>query len=392
MAAGCIFIRMTLLSPLDALGPAFRRAREVLAQPFRLGFFLKIALVAALTQPSFYSTSISYPIQGVQMSVLSKLGRHNSFVAPESGNQFQAAPGWAALGLVAVVALVLIGLAIWIGFAYLYCRLRFTLFDLVVYKRGRVRQAWSGYGRQAWRYFGLVILVSLAFMVVAVLLAGPALLNFIRVIRPFAAAGPNANPMPFLGAMLPFLAVIFALAAMWAVVDALIQDFLLPPMAIDDAPLESAFGRFFALLKRDFGSVFVYVLLRFAVGIGLTWILMLILFMGLAVAGFAIFGIGMLLYHALWTSTLGQVVCVALAIMVGLVAIAVYLMAIVSVYGVAAVFKQSYAVYFFGGRYPALGDRLEPPMAIPTVEPLPPLPPPEFPPMTPPIGEAPPVW
>jgi hypothetical protein len=384
---------MTLLSPLDALGPAFRRVREVLAQPFRLGFFLKIALVAALTQPSFYSACISYPIQGAQMSVMSRLGRHSSFTAPEYGNHFQSASGFAALGLVAVAGLILIGLVIWIGFAYLYCRLRFTLFDLVVYKRGRVGQAWSGYGRQAWRYFGLVILVSLAFMVVAVLLAGPALLNIIRVMRPLAAAaGANPNPMPFLGAMLPLIAVIFALAAMWAVVDALMQDFLLPPMAIDDAPLESALGRFFALVRNDFGSVLVYILLRFAVGIGLTWILMLVVLIGVAVAGLVIFGIGMLLYHALWTSMLGQVVCVALAIVVGLIVVVVYVATVVSVYGVAAVFKQAYAAYFFGGRFPALGDRLEPPAAAPMAIPAPPSPSQELPSMMPPLGDAPPVW
>src|SRR5271170_44227 len=60
-------VRMTSLSPLDALGPAFRRTREVLAAPFRLGFFLKIALIAALTQPTFYSATISYPIRGGQI-------------------------------------------------------------------------------------------------------------------------------------------------------------------------------------------------------------------------------------------------------------------------------------------------------------------------------------
>src|SRR5271170_1747188 len=60
-------VRMTPFSPLDALGPAFRRTREVLAAPFRLGFFLKIALIAALTQPTFYSATISYPIRGGQI-------------------------------------------------------------------------------------------------------------------------------------------------------------------------------------------------------------------------------------------------------------------------------------------------------------------------------------
>jgi hypothetical protein len=385
---------MTPLSPLDALGPAFRRTREVLADPFRLGFFLKIALIAALTQPSFYSASLSYPIQGANfLFVLGHPRRGFGTNFPSYGSQFMAGSGVAALGISVIVVLVVIGLALWVLLAYLYCRLRFTLFDLIVYKRGVVGRAWAAYGRQSWRYFGLVMLVSLAFLVIATLIIGPAMLNFIRIVRPLATAGPNANPFPMLGAMLPFLAAIFAVAALWAIVDALMQDFLLPPMAIEDAPLESAFGPFFALLRANAGSVVIYILLRFAVGIGLTWILMLVLLAGLFIAGLAIYGVGMLLYHALWASMVGQVICVALAILVGLVVVLIYALAIISIYGIAAVFKQSYAAYFFGGRYAALGERLEPPPAAAIIEASePPALPPSPPPGAPPLEEAPPVW
>jgi hypothetical protein len=382
---------MTPLSPLDALGPAFRRTREVLASPFRLGFFLKIALIAALTQPSFYSASFSYPVQGAQFAALRGLGHRSVSGIPSYGSQFQSVSGFAAAGLAVVVVLVIVGLALWVGAAYLYCRLRFTLFDLVVYKLGRVGQAWSRYGRQAWRYFGLLILVSLGFLVVATLVIGPTLLNFIRVVRPLAASGPNANPFPLLGAMLPFIGSILVVAFLWAVVDALMQDFLVPPMAVEDAPLESAFGRFFRLLKAEPGAVAIYVLLRFAVGIALTWALMLVLFAVLVAGGLLLFGAGTLLYHALWTSLVGQVICVSLAIVVGLIVVAVYLLAIISIYGTAAVFKQAYAVYFFGGRYPELGERVEPPAPLVAAEVFE-APPPAPPPGLPPLNDAPAVW
>jgi hypothetical protein len=389
---------MTLLSPLDALGPAFRRTREVLGVPFRLGFFLKIALIAALTQPSFYSASITYPIDGLQFGVGAHAGHRSMLMSPLGASHFAAPQGLAAVGLAALVVAVVIGVAVWVLLCYLYCRLRFTLFDLVVYKRGQVGRAWSAYGRQSWRYFGLVILVSLGFLVVALIVLGPAVLNLVRVVKPLVmgshtVSGPAADPFRIFGAMLPFMAGMFALIVLWAVVDAMMQDFLLPPMAVDDAPLESAFGRLFALLKTNFGSVIIYLLLRFAVGIGLTWIPMLVFFLVLVVAGLAVFGVGSLLYHALWASMAGQVICVALAIVVGLIALVVYLVAIVSIYGTAAVFKQSYAAYFFGGRYAALGDRLEPPplAAVEYSEPSP-----VFPsapqPAIPPLEDAPPVW
>jgi hypothetical protein len=384
---------MTPLSPLDALGPAFRRTREVLTTPFRLGFFLKIALIAALTQPSFYSASITYPVDGLQFGIGARASRHAMFMPTAGANHFAISHGLAAFGLAALIVGVVVGVVVWVLLCYLYCRLRFTLFDLVVYKRGLVGRAWSAYGRQSWRYFGLVILVSLAFLVVAAIVVGPALFNFIRVVRPMGAAGLNVNPFSMLGAMFPFLLAVFAVALLWAVVDSLMQDFLLPPMAIDDASLESAFGRFFTLVKANFGSLVIYVLLRFAVGIGLTWILMLALFLILLVAGLAIFGIGALIYHALWASAVGEVVCVALAILVGLIVVVVYLMAIISIYGTAAVFKQSYAAYFFGGRYAALGDRLEPPppSQAERLEP-PPISSLAHPSATPPFEETPPVW
>src|SRR5277367_2125038 len=248
---------MTPLSPLDALGPAFRRTREVLASPFRLGFFLKIALIAALTQPSFYSASISYPLQGLQFAALHKAVHRPGFAASGYGSQFIGGSGLAAFGIVALLTIVVIGLALWVLFSYLYCRLRFTLFDLVIYKRGQVSKAWSAYGRQSWRYFGLVILVSLAFLIVTAIVVGPAIVNFVHVAGPLTAAGANMNPFALMGAMLPLLFAIFAVAALWAVVDSLMQDFLLPPMAIEDAPLESVFGRFFTLLKASPGAVVI---------------------------------------------------------------------------------------------------------------------------------------
>ncbi|MGA8163296.1 MAG: hypothetical protein WCB76_20985, partial [Acidobacteriaceae bacterium] len=54
---------MKPLSPVDAISPAFSRARTILTppspspgqpSPFRFWFFLKIAVIAALTQPNVY--------------------------------------------------------------------------------------------------------------------------------------------------------------------------------------------------------------------------------------------------------------------------------------------------------------------------------------------------
>jgi hypothetical protein len=385
--------RMTKLSPADALGPAFRRVREVMAAPFRLGFFLKIALVAALTQPGFYSVMISYPMQGAQTAAGAAM-RHrlpmNYSGAGGSGLAF-IMPG-AVAGIAALTIIFFIGLVVWILSTYLFCRLRFTLFDLVVYRRGRVREAWAKYGRQTWRYFGVVLLASLVFLILLAATAGP---FFIRMMKEAARIGahggnPNANPWPMLASMFPFLGICLLIGLLWMLVDAVLQDFVLPPIAIDDAPIEGAFSRFLALLQADFGSVVVYLLLRFIVALGISWALMIGVFMILGVGGMGGLAVGFALYRLMWAGGIGmRVVFIAIVAAMALVLIAVYLVAMAAVYGTVAVFKESYAAYFFGSRYSGLGDLLEPPppdeslVAVRIEPPLPPLPP---------WSEPPPVW
>jgi len=381
--------RMKKLSPADALGPAFRRVREVMAAPFRLGFFLKIALVAALTQPGFYSVIISYPMQGVQFAAGAAMHRpgHMNF-GPNGATT--AAVGFGGFAAFIVFAIVLfIGLVVWVLATYLFCRLRFTLFDLVVYRGRKVREAWSKYGRQTWRYFGVVLLASLFFLILLAATAGPFFVHMLKTAARLGAQGPKANPFAMLGQMLPFFGICILLGLVWMVVDAVLQDFVLPPMALENASIEGAFGRFFKLLREDFGSMIVYLLLRFVVAIGISWALMMVVFFILAAGGMAGAAVGFGLYHAMWQGGIGpRIVFVAIVAAMALVLLAVYLLAMIAVYGTTATFKESYAVYFFGSRYPELGNLLEPPEEdLVSVRVEPPLPPP-----LPPLSEPPMVW
>jgi hypothetical protein len=380
--------RMKRLSAADALAPAFGRLREVMASPFRLGFFLKIALVAALTQPGFYSVIVSYPMQGVQLAggaAMHRPGHMSLMAASPAGNAFAGGIGSAAVFVVFAVTL-LIGLVVWVLVTYLFCRLRFTLFDLIVYRRGKVSEAWSKYGRQTWRYFGVVLLASLVFLVLLAAIAGPFFIHLLKTAARLGTQGHNANPFALLGSMLPFLGVSVLIGLMWMVVDAVLQDFVLPPMAIEDAPIEGAFSRFMALLREDLGSVLVYLLLRFVVAIGITWVLMIVVFVILGAGGLAGAAVGFGLYRAMWQSGIGmQVVFIAIVTAMALVLLGIYLVALVAVYGTTAVFKESYAAYFYGSRYASLGDLLEPPeedlVSVRVEPPLPPLPPLSEPPM-----------
>src|SRR5579884_44885 len=376
---------MKILSPTDSIGPAFRRTREVMLKPFRLGFFLKIALVAALTQPSFYSVVISYPMQGAQAAAGAAAAQHQHRM--DFSTLWQPGFGTVA-GLVILAIGLLVGLVVWVGITYLFCRLRFTLFDLIVYKQGKVRQAWSKYGQQSWRYFGVMLLASLAFLIVAAVAIGPLFLRMIRTMKELALQGAASNPFPVFAAMFPILGIVLLLGLLWMIVDTVLQDFVLPPMAIEDAPIEAAFGRFFSLLRDEPGTFLGYLLLRFVLSIGLSWALLVVVGIFLLIAGLGVLLGGVLLLHLMWHGGIAlQVVFIILAAIMALILLALYFAAMIAIYGTVAVLKESYAAYFFGSRYQELGNRLEPPeeeaVAVRAEPPLPPLPP---------LQEPPPVW
>ena len=379
---------MTPLSPIDALNPAFSRTRSVLGQPFRFWFFVKIALIAALTQPSFFSVMISYPLNAVQIGLTSRLPHRTGPWGVQSS--FAAAPASATIMVMVFIVMALIGVVLWVVVSYLFCRLRFTLFDLVVYRHGKVGEGWSKYGRQTWRYFGLLILVSLLFMLLAAVTMGPFFVHLISALRGVSPQQMNANPFLILGHVFPMIGIGLLLVLLWSVGDAVIQDFLIPPMAIENAPLESALRRFFRLFSEHAGAVLLYLVLRFVVALGLSWVLIMVVLMVLMLLALGGAGVGFLLFHSLWHSGLGgQAVFVAYCIAAVLVLLAVYFFALIAIYGTVAVFKQAYAAYFFGSHYPELGDRLEPPAAASVTEAagipaaLPPLSP---------LTEPPPLW
>lgn len=375
------------ISAVDAIAPAFRRTRSILAAPFRLGFFLKICFFVALAESGFVSASFSYPVEAVNLLA------HGRLNAVHGGSSFLADGMGAMAGgislMIALLILVLaaVGLAAGCVLAYLFCRLRFTVLDLAIYREGSIGRAWRKYGRQAWRYFGLSILVGLVWLLVAAAILGPFIPALLRIARSMDAANPD--PFAMLGLLFPLIGAVLLLSLLGVLVDALIRDFLLPPMAVEDAPLEEALRRFFGLLREDFGSVALYLLLRFVVSFALSVALGILFLVPVAILGLLAFAVGTVLYHALWTGG-AQFFVVAYAVAAAAIVLLLYFLGVVAVFGVNGFFKQCYAVIFFGSRYPALGDLLEPPPSDGNADegpPPPPLPPESFPETGPP-----PVW
>jgi hypothetical protein len=382
---------MNPLSPVDALAPAFSRARTVFtppgpepgqATPFRFWFFIKIVIAAALTQGNIYFFFIALALEAVGI-VLALV-----FTVLRQNHQQHAVAGGLGAPAVAAIALgLLFILAIGILVAWLWCRLRFTLFDLVVYRHGLVGRAWAPYAAPAWRFLGLMILVVLGFALVVSLTAGPFLVHMIMALGHMKPQEINSDPTFFFVHIFPLYGIFFAVVIVACLVNAIAQDFVLPPMALENAPLGLCLSRFFHLLRNRFWHVALYLLLRIVLGLGMAWVGGMAIFIVLAIFGSAGFGLGFLLYHTLWHAVpAGPVLFVTYCIFAGLLLFAVYFLGLLLIYGVVAVVMESYAVCFYASYYPPLGDRLAP-TAIPPVDPSPT--PPAFPAAAGPLPEPP---
>ncbi len=359
------------VSAADAIGLAFTHTRTVLApMPFRLGRFFKLALLAAVTQASFLSVSISYPVQGAQVGLLSH-ARH-------SADQFSAGDGIGAIagGVGLVLLLLLAGLVLLLTLAYLYLlsRARATLFDLVVFRGGRIREAWRRRGRAAWRYFGLSLLAMLIFITLLAATLGPFFIRFFKVImdQPGGlAASPAAGSM-----MLTMVGLVWLMVPLWIAIDALLQDFILPGLALDQqAPVAAAFARLGAVIRRAPGQVLLFLVLRTIVPLGIGIALGLVTLVGVGLIALVGYGIGRVLYQALWSGGLGaHTVFFAYVAGAVLLVAMLYWIAITAVYGVTGVFRASYAAIFYAGHYPELAQALEGVVAPPKETLLPPPP------------------
>ncbi|HEX3663272.1 MAG TPA: hypothetical protein VHU89_17680 [Acidobacteriaceae bacterium] len=377
---------MNPLSPVDALSPAFSRARTILTRPspwpgrpspFRFWFFLKIAVVAALTQPNIYGMlfGVFFEFLAVGSGVLGALSHHA--IHPSALHPV-------LFGALAVALFVLALLVVF--FAWVWCRLRFTLFDLVLYRHGRVARAWTPYRSQAWRFFGLMVVVALALLLLLAVTAGPLLLHLILTVRHMNPQQINRDPAFLFSTIFPMYGIMFLFMLVALVADAVTQDFILPPMALEDAPLGLSFARFFAYLRQRFGSFLGYLLLRFVLELGLSWIGGMALMVVLFLAGGTGVGIGVVLFRAFWhTGPGGIALFVLYCLFAGAILVAAYLLLCMALYGTVAVIKESYAIYYYGGHYPPLGDRLDPqetPLATsatpPPAAPLPPFEPPSI--------------
>ena len=348
-------------SAVDAISPAFEHTKRQLFQPFRIGQWVRLALVGLLAGEL---GSGGFKIPNLSNFNLPRHPGSEHFLTSDLAG---SAPMLFA-GLIAglVVAALLLGILL----TYVSSVMRFILFDSVLVKDCHIREGWSRRQGPGWHYFLWKLLYLLATFGVLIVLVGiPAGFAF--------AVGWLNNPKQHmvvlvLGGIALFLAIMIFLFVM-AVIYVLTKDFVVPQMALENIGVLEGWRRLWAMMKAEKGSYAGYIGMKIVLAIVVGIILGIIGFIigliilipaaGVAVAavlGGKAAGLG-------WTAA-----TITLAVVAGSVLLAVFLfvMALISV--PVIVFFPAYSIYFFAARYPALSSALHPaPPASPPYNPAP---------------------
>jgi hypothetical protein len=346
---------MYVLSATEAISPALNRTRDLLFRPFRWGNYLKFCAVAVLTE-------------GIGSNLHSNTGGSSGRGGGAQGMPFSFDPGMIA-GLIALGVLLLV---FGVVLLYVIVRLRFALFHSLVQRTRELSSGWHLYQQQAMRFFILSLVVAFAFLAVAAVALAPFIPGILRVIHESQAAG-RLDISDFLPLLLQLVPVILLLCLAGVAVDVVMRDFMLPHMALDNATAGEAWTAVLQRVMDDKGAFFLYALLRILLPFAATMALTIVLIIP-AVLLFAIPGVLFALAHAAQVHSTGVawLLTVLLQVVLGIFMVALGIMMAICFGGPVSLAIRNYALVFYGGRYPVLGNLLAPPPhAAPEAPPLP---------------------
>lgn len=334
---------MLAISAADAVSPAIQRTRNFLFRPFQWGTYLKLGLVAMITEgfgSNFQSSSHN---------------DHSSGHGPMINSPFDIPAVEIAAIVAATVGAFLLALVIF----YLITRLRFAFFHCVVHNTKEIRPGWRIYREPATRFFWLNVAVGFCFLVLVALLSLPFIGGFWRLFHE-SQQGGHFDVGLLLVLVLPLIPIIFLLALAAILGDIVLRDWMLPHYALENATAGEAWTRVWSSIMAEKRQFIVYALLRLV----LPAIAMVALFMVLAIPGLilagaaAAFGYGL---HSAFAGATGASAIVGILVQVffGVIGFGFMLLAGICLGAPVSTGVREYALLFYGGRYQALADALE---------------------------------
>lgn len=341
---------MLALSAANAITPAIERTRTLLFRPFKWGTFLKLSLVALITEGlgGNFNSSWNGGHHG-----------HASSNGPSINPHFHFSPGL----IVAIVAGSLLILVLACFVYYLITRLRFAFFHCLIHNIKEIPPGWRLYRTQAGRFFWLNVVVGLCFLAVVAVIAIPFVAGFLRLAHE-SAGGGKLDVGLLLSLILPLIPIILLLVLAGFVVDVILRDLMLPHYALDNVTAGEAWSAVWARIRSEKGSFSVYALLRLILPIAATIAMIMVMVIPaiVFVLVFAALAIG--IHTGMSGATGGAAILGILAeVTVGIIALAVMALLAICVGGPLSTGIREFALLFYGGRYQKLGDILSPPPA-----------------------------
>jgi hypothetical protein len=340
---------MRFLSAADAVSPAIQRTRDFLFRPFRWGTYLKLGLVAIVTEGvgnNFRSSSH---------------GNHPSSQVPHipmTHSPFDIAPVWVA----AIVAAALFALIIAMFVLYLVTRLRFAFFHCLIRNTKQIRPGWWLYREQATRFFWMNVAVGFCYLLGLVLISLPFARGFWRLIRENQQTG-HLDFGLLLSLVLPLIPIILLMVLAGIALDVILRDWMLPHYALEDAGAGEAWSGVWARITAEKKQFVAYALLRLVLPtIAMIGVFIVLLIPGLILGG-SLAAVEFGLHSAFADASGGAAVTgVLVEAFFGVLAFAFMVLAGICVGGPVSTAIREYALLFYGSRYQPLGDALYPPI------------------------------
>ena len=336
--------RMRELSAVEAIAPAINRTREFFfAPPFRWTTFLKLCLVAAITE-------------GIGTNIQSNGNKHAASPGSQGDVIFHFSPEMIAAIVAMSLLLIFVGLLI----VYLVTRLRFAYFHCLVTNTKLIRPGWEMYRPQANRFFRMNVWVGLCFLLMAGLMLVPFVPGFIRLFRGIQSGnGPDVQLI--LSLAVPLIPIFLLLVVAGIALDIILRDWMLPHYAMEDATAGQAWSGVWERVSHEKGSFFAYAILRIVLPIiAFVGLFIVLLVPGLVLLGSvagAEYGI-----HAAFADSSGasSVIGVLLEVFIGVLAVGFGIVIGICIGGPVSTAIREYALLFYGSRYRKLGDALYP--------------------------------
>ncbi len=340
-------------SAVDVISTAFEHTRKQLAEPFRLGQWARLALLALATGELSSGGGCSNGWS--RLSGLAKAPNPSqNFIDPKD---VLRGIDPALIGTLLVVAM-LGGLVLMLVWIYVSSISRFILFESVLQKRcDSLSAGWQRWQGRGLSYFWWQLALAIVGVGVAAVLFLPLLLPVLASMRNHEHPGPG-----LILAFLPMILVFGIFGLIMLLIAVLAKDFVVPLMAVDGVGVMEGWRRLLGMMKAEKASYAGYCGMKIVLAIGASVVfgilsgiaaLFVILPVGIAAGVVVIVGKGAGLGWNAFTITA--------AIVVGVIALAVLLYVIALVCVPIAVFFPAYAMYFFAERFPALHARLYPP-------------------------------